>query len=134
MNHFLILHDSNKLEDYSLDPVISPPIDYGSWSAGIIPSVEGGNGRSIASILMEYDMTLYVRLLDSNEIIYNYTKNYLYWNFEKNADPLVSPVSTNDHADRDNAAAASDFGRIYIHSGKTAEGKKEYYFIHRVFK
>ena len=94
-------------------------MDYGSWSTEILPLDEG---RSIASVLMEYDMTLYVRPYSDG-----YTKNYLSWNFETNTDPLISPVSTNDHADREAATVASGFGRIYIHSGKFAEGKKEYY-------
>ena len=52
--HFLILHDSNKLEDYSLDPVLSPPIDYGSWSDTIIPKTV----RDFGYVVIEPDMTL----------------------------------------------------------------------------
>ena len=52
--HFLILHDSNKIEDYSLDPIISPPVDYGSWSDNIFPLPRGEFGYA----LIEPDMTL----------------------------------------------------------------------------
>ena len=52
--HFLILHDSNKLEDYSLDPIISPPIEYGSWSSNTMPQT----GRQFGYAIVEPDMTL----------------------------------------------------------------------------
>ena len=54
MPHFLILHDSNKLEDYSLDPVTSPSIDYGSWSDITIPHTD----RAFGYVIIEPDMAL----------------------------------------------------------------------------
>ena len=79
--HFLILHDSNKLEDYSLDPVISPPIEYGSWPIEIFPPASDPSNqraRGFASVLMS-DMTINVRQYEQG------SKNYFHWNFEKNS-------------------------------------------------
>ena len=119
--HFLILHDSNKLEDYSLDPVISPPIEYGSWPIEIFPpSLNPTNQRGFASVLMS-DMTINVR---QYEYGFKPGKNYFHWNFEKNSDPVAFSTVQNDIAYRNYGAVASGFGKIYIHSGEQDPGKK----------
>ena len=119
--HFLILHDSNKLEDYSLDPVISPPIEYGSWPIEIFPpSSNPINQRGFASVLMS-DMTINVR---QYEYGFKPGKNYFHWNFEKNSDPVAFSTVQNDIAYRNYGAVASGFGKIYIHSGEQDPGKK----------
>ena len=115
--HFLILHESNKLEDYSLDPVISPPIDYGSWPIEIFPPPVFDKQRVVASVLMS-DMTLNIRQYDGGSTL---GRNYYRWNFEKDSDPLA--YSSVQDGYRDSATAASGFGKIYIHSGKQAQGK-----------
>ena len=124
--HFLILHDSNKLEDYSLDPVISPPIEYGSWPIEIFPpSSDPSNqrARGFASVLMS-DMTINVRQYEQG------SKNYFHWNFEKNSDPVAFSTVQNDKAYRNFGAVASGFGKIYIHSGEQDPGKKNVVHIY----
>ena len=120
--HFLILHDSNKLEDYSLDPEISPPIEYGSWPIEIFPPANPSNRRDFASVLMS-DMTLNIRQFESGG---SFAKKYFHWNFEKNSNPVA--FSTGDIAFRNYGTAASGFGKIYIHSGRQDPGRNMYIF------
>ena len=116
--HFLILHDSNKLEDYSLDPEVSPPIEYGSWPNENFPPPIVDIPRGFASVLMS-DMTLNIR---QHENGLTYGENYFHWNFEKASDPVAFSTVPDDHANREAANVASGFGKIFIHSGKFVTG------------
>ena len=116
--HFLILHDSNKLEDYSLDPEISPPIEYGSWPNENFPPPIVDKLRGFASVLMS-DMTLNIR---QHENGLTYGQNYFHWNFEKASDPVAFSTVSDDNANREAANVASGFGKIFIHSTKYFTG------------
>ena len=116
--HFLILHDSNKLEDYSLDPEISPPIEYGSWPNENFPPPIVDKLRGFASVLMN-DMTLNIR---QHENGLTYGQNYFHWNFEKASDPVAFSTVSDDNANREAANVASGFGKIFIHSTKYFTG------------
>ena len=120
--HFLILHESNKLEDYSLDPVISPSIDYGSWPIETFPPVTSPDIRSMASVLMS-DMTLNIRQYEKG---LTYGNNYFHWNFEKDSDPVAFSTIPDVIGFFYTATAATGFGKIYIHSGKQPPGKNMY--------
>ena len=116
--HFLILHDSNKLEDYSLDPEVSPPIEYGPWPNENFPPPNVNKLRGFASVLMS-DMTLNIR---QHENGLTYGKNYFHWNFQKASDPVAFSTVSDATGNREAANVASGFGKIFIHSGKYLPG------------
>ena len=111
----MILHDSNKLEDYSLDPVNSPPIDYGSLDVFDI-----SNDRAFAYFLKQYELTWIIRPYQGGNK--GESLIYKYWNFDRNSSPKNYPETAKDFASRGKATFASGFGKIFIHSGKNDEG------------
>ena len=104
MPHFVIIHDSGDVEDYSIDKAKSPTIS----SYAKFPK----SGRDSCAIFYPRTMKMIMRQKQSKEL--------MEWNFD-DQEPQYTNSDTwdNDENNREKApCATSSSGKLFIYSGK----------------